>query len=415
MNDLHDDVLEHRLRTACHEMIPLLAHNGTVDDGDTDVAQWSDTYRDTEVVELDTFRRRPRRSMTSVLIGAAAAVMLMVGGLALLQRDDQPAPIASANGGTGTGTTQDFTFRTPTVSLSADSITVIDGDRTFSPTDAQVNSDPGDSTYTTFEVTWTEGGSEQRILIYFTSDGTNWWATEIRTYAYASDAPDWREPVATGTFFSTPLGAAYTGDLDLPNLRITGMTLQAFLPLDACEAPTAPIALVADYPEIVASAGGFGASLQLIDTTTCTALPDPRRAMLASPNRQATPTRPRSRPSACTKPQAASASAATVPVTPAQTYSASRHSPACQISSASVAATAGPYSASKRGLTGPRSRRSTRSGGTSRSRSSGGRPKPSRVTKPVASAGRIGCQDGAGSSPLPSSWPSTPLKPYWAR
>ena len=39
---------------------------------------------------------------------------------------------------------------------------------------------------------------------------------------------------------------------------------------------------------------------------------------------------------------------------------------------------AGPYSASKRGLTGPRSRRSTRSGGISRSRSNGGRPKPSR-------------------------------------
>ena len=273
MNDLHDDVLEQRLRVACREMIPLLAHDGTAADGGTESVPWSDTYGETPVVELDTFRRRPRRSLTSVLIGAAAAVMLMVGGLALLQRDDQPAPIASANGGTGTGTTQGFTFRTPTVSLSADSITVIDGDRTFSPTDAQVNSDPGDSTYTTFEVTWTEGGSEQRILIYFTSDGTNWWATEIRTYAYASDAPDWREPVATGTFFSTPLGAAYTGDLDLPNLRITGMTLQAFLPLDACEAPTAPIALVADYPEIVASPGGFGASLRLIDTTTCTALP----------------------------------------------------------------------------------------------------------------------------------------------
>ena len=273
MNDLHDDVLEQRLRVACREMIPRLAHDGAVDAGDTDVAQWSDPYRDTEVVELDTFRRRPRRSMTSVLIGAAAAAMLMVGGLALLQRDDQPAPIASANGGTGTGTTQGFTFRTPTVSLSADSISVLDGDRIFSPTDAQVFSDPGDSTYTTLELTWTEGGSEQRLFIYFESDGTNWWATEIRTYAYASDAPDWREPVATGTFFSTPLGAAYTGDLDLPNVRIAGMTLQAFLPLDACEAPTTSIALVADYPEIVASPGGFGASLRLIDTTTCTALP----------------------------------------------------------------------------------------------------------------------------------------------
>ena len=139
--------------------------------------------------------------------------------------------------------------------------------------------------------------------------------------------------------------------------------------------------------------------------TTCTALPDPRRAMLASPNRQATPTRPRSRPSACTKAPGRQrqrrhrapsrrrrrTAPAAIPRLPDQQRQ-------CR------AATAGPY-ASKRGLTGPRSRRSTRSGGTSRSRSNGGRPKPSRVTKPVASAGRISCQDGAGSSPLPSSWP----------
>ena len=146
--------------------------------------------------------------------------------------------------------------------------------------------------------------------------------------------------------------------------------------------------------------------------TTCTALPEPRRAMLAKPKRQATPTRPRNRFSACTRPQAATASAATVPTTPAQTYSASRHSPACQISSPRVASTAGPYSASRCGSIGPRSRRNTRSGGTSRSRSSGGSPKPSRVTKPVASAGRIGRQDGGGNSVALTSGPSTPLNPY---
>ena len=33
MNDLHDDVLEQRLRVACREMIPLLAHDGTAADG----------------------------------------------------------------------------------------------------------------------------------------------------------------------------------------------------------------------------------------------------------------------------------------------------------------------------------------------------------------------------------------------
>lgn len=273
MNDLHDDVIEQRLRVACREMIPRLADDGTVADGDTDSVPWSDNPGDSQVVELDAFRQRPRRSATSVLVGAAAAVLLVVGGLALLQRGDQPAPSAAANGGVVAGSAKAFSFTTPTVSLSADSISVIDGDRSFSPTNAQVTSEPSGDKHATLEITWTEGGAEQRIFMFFTSDGTDWWATEIRTYDTASGEPDWHEPIATGTFFSTPLGSAYTGDLDLPNLRITGMTLQAFLAPAACEAPTAPIALVADYPNIVAPAGGFGASLQLIDTATCTGLP----------------------------------------------------------------------------------------------------------------------------------------------
>ena len=277
MSDLHQDVLEHRLRTACREVIPQLAEGDEFDDLETDPVPmvWldNDDNDDDNVVDLDAVRPRPRRWRTSVLVGAVAVAVVVIGGLAVLQRGDQPASTAGTGGAFGANTGQGFTFETTTVSLRADSIEVINGDRTFSPTDARVESDPGDPTYTTLEITWTENGAEQRIFMYFSSDRSNWWATEIRTYDTDRPEVDWYEPIATGPFFSTPLGTAFTGDLDLANLRITGMSLQAFLPPATCEAPTASTALVADFPEIVASPGDFGASLQIIDTATCTALP----------------------------------------------------------------------------------------------------------------------------------------------
>ena len=42
----------------------------------------------------------------------------------------------------------------------------------------------------------------------------------------------------------------------------------------------------------------------------------------------------------------------------------------------------------------------------------GGNPKPSKVTKPVTSAGSTGCQDGAGNTVWLSSCPSSPFRPY---
>lgn len=287
MNDLRDDTLEQRLRTACREMIPMLTDAPAIDDDDAERTAWSGGDGESLGVDFGAVRQHRDRPRIPGLVGAAAAVLLVIGGLTVLQRGDQPAagtatvppavsatPAASTTAAeTQTGSTQRFTFATPTVSLSADSISVIDGDRSFTPTDAQVHSEPSGDKHATLEIIWTESGAEQRIFIFFTSDGTNWWAQEIRTYDTSSGEPDWHQPIATGTFFSSPLGSAFTGDLDLPNLRITGMTLQAFLPPAACEAPTAPVALIAEYPEIVASPGLVGASLQLIDTATCTGIP----------------------------------------------------------------------------------------------------------------------------------------------
>lgn len=80
-----------------------------------------------------------------------------------------------------------------------------------------VNSDPGDATYRTLELTWHEYGAEMRVNIYFGGDATHWWITEIRTYDGARASPDW-------LFYEVPdirarLGQAWTGSVDLRSVK----------------------------------------------------------------------------------------------------------------------------------------------------------------------------------------------------
>lgn len=214
------------------------------------------------VVYLPVPRRRAR-----VAMAAAAAVLVVAGGVVLAQRRAEPGPAAS-----NIPALPAFHFETPTVLLDADSVEVIAADRTWVPTvDLIVHGDPGlPNEYTTLELTWHDGGIEQRINMYFTSDGVDWWANEIRTY---DGQGDWFEPVAAGEYFRSPLGTAFIGDLDLPNLRIHSMTIEAFRRPAICDNPTAPISLLADFPVIDAGVGGFVASFQMVDTATCASLP----------------------------------------------------------------------------------------------------------------------------------------------
>lgn len=208
------------------------------------------------VIELAS-RRRPR-----LLFSAAAAVLVIGGGVALAQRTtDSPAADQPAAPVT-------FHFETPTVLLDAASVEVTVAGTTFEPTSGvQIAGDPGTPiAYTTLELTWHQHDVEQRIFIYFTSDGTKWWADEIRTYDGQPNG-EWIE--RRGKFFESPLGTAYTGDLDLPNLKIRGMRLEAFRRPSSCNNPTTPLALVANYPAIDSAAGGYGATLQVVNTATC--------------------------------------------------------------------------------------------------------------------------------------------------
>ncbi|HSB85057.1 MAG TPA: hypothetical protein VLD86_02050, partial [Ilumatobacteraceae bacterium] len=130
--------------------------------------------------------------------------------------------------------------------------------------------DPGTwNEYTTLELEWDGGGVPMRILMYFASDGTDWWATELRTYDGSAD-PKWIE--MPGEFFRSPLGTAWQGDLDVQSLHVHGLKLQAFVRPAACGSATEPLALIADYPTIdgiSAPAMGFGGSVTLLDTATC--------------------------------------------------------------------------------------------------------------------------------------------------
>ena len=200
------------------------------------------------------------------LLPAAAALLVAVGGLAIAQTTGEPNQTNSAEQPAATA----FSFETPTVRLTAEQIEVLVGNEVSVPVATDVDSDPGNAEYTTLELIWNDGSKEQRLNVSFASDGTSWWASTISTY----DANgEWIDSRAGQRWFTSPLGQAWTGDLDLPNVRISGMTIEAFLRPASCDNPTSPIAVIAAYPAIDGVAGtGFGGRIDLIDTSSCTAI-----------------------------------------------------------------------------------------------------------------------------------------------
>ena len=224
----------------------------------------------TPVEDRPLARVTPRAPMAARrwLLPAAAVVLVVMGGLALAQRRSPDAPAASSSAQPGSSAA--LTFETPTVRLAADSIEVIVGADVFTPTAATIDSDPGNAEYTSLELSWIDGDTEQRIYMNFASDGVSWWADGIRTYDAAGE---WIDSHEGQRWFTSPLGTAWTGDLNLANLRITNMTVEAFLRPASCDNPTSPIAVVAAYPTIDGTAGpglGFAGRIDLIDTVTCT-------------------------------------------------------------------------------------------------------------------------------------------------
>jgi hypothetical protein len=137
-------------------------------------------------------------------------------------------------------------WSTGTVSLAADDISIVAQGETFSPAgqSVDVNSDPGDKTYTTLELTWVERYVEMRLYIYFRADDQNWWAFEIRTYDGQPDG-EWITYI-DGPFFMTPLGQPFTAedvtihDASGDQITFRNLRLQAFLPPSAAPAVLVP-------------------------------------------------------------------------------------------------------------------------------------------------------------------------------
>ncbi len=157
-----------------------------------------------------------------ILVAAAAAALLALAGIAIANRNSD-----TSAGSTDDGSASSFHYATGQVQLDAASIKVEAGGRTFvPPANVSVHSDPGTwNQYTTLELEWDAGGVPMRIYIYFASDGTDWWATEMRTYD-GSAGGEWIE--MTGEYFRSPLGTAYQGDVDVSSLHMHGLKLLAF-------------------------------------------------------------------------------------------------------------------------------------------------------------------------------------------
>lgn len=100
------------------------------------------------------------------------------------------------------------------VRLVATALAITANGKVFTVGDAAVtvHGDRGDGLYWTLEAEWAEQGAPMRLYVYFMSDGTDWWASSIRTYD-GSPRGEW--VVYEGPFFRTPLGKPFAGDLDL--------------------------------------------------------------------------------------------------------------------------------------------------------------------------------------------------------
>jgi hypothetical protein len=207
-----------------------------------------------------------RRGRSRLLVAAVAAVVMAAGAVAIVNhRGDRPATGEEPPGDAT------FTFKTSTVQLEAESVEVETAGRSFvPPAGVDVNSDPGTpNEYTTLELEWADDGTPMRINMYFTSDGTDWWANELRTYD-GSASGEWIE--MQGEYFRSPLEAAFHGDLDAGPLHIRGMTLSVFPKPVACGRTDTPIALAPSQPVIdvpAAPVSGYATSVYLLDTATC--------------------------------------------------------------------------------------------------------------------------------------------------
>jgi len=151
-----------------------------------------------------------------------------------------PAGMGGATGvaETATCTPSPVFWQTSTVSLKAAEFWIVADGKCYTSASAvvSVHSDPGWSSYTTLELIWTEKSREMRYFIYFQSDGKTWSSNEMRTYNGQQPYSDWL--FYDGNNFQSPIGQAFSGNVDLTNdpadtlrgeLHLHGLTLSTTL------------------------------------------------------------------------------------------------------------------------------------------------------------------------------------------
>lgn len=162
-------------------------------------------------------------------------------------------------------------FETAQVRLAVESLSIEANGRTFTADRTSLVSgwrDPSNR-LSPMEISWSEHGTEMRLLMQFVSDGTSWWADEIRSF-------DGKEPgswlVEQGVFFKSPLGQQFVGDASLEHVGLTGLRLQAFTTPEPCIRPTKPVAIVPLGHEVhgwAAPGNGTGFAAMLVSTGSC--------------------------------------------------------------------------------------------------------------------------------------------------
>lgn len=169
----------------------------------------SGTTGDSGLLPHITWRFLDMSSAAKFVVGGAIAGL--IGIVFLSGTVTSPAP-SVPGAAPSASPTPAIHWTTPVVDLSADAFSVEANDLVFTTegTEPQVHSDPGGPDYWTLEVEWSEQDREQRLYLYFGSDGTDWWVDEIRTRD-GYDPAEWI--YAYGPFFQTPLGETYEGDV----------------------------------------------------------------------------------------------------------------------------------------------------------------------------------------------------------
>jgi hypothetical protein len=172
----------------------------------------------------------PHRRDWRPLLAVAAALVLVVGGLVALTRRGADSSVAEPG-----PSDPKFSFVTQQVSLTADDFWIEVGGQRFTTVGAkvEVRSDPGDATYQTLELAWTEHDLPMGMTMYFQADGSEWSLHGFRTFNGEANG----EVVTfSGDSFGTALGSAAIGNLDesaiengiTSHVHIQGMKLQAF-------------------------------------------------------------------------------------------------------------------------------------------------------------------------------------------